>query len=96
MTEEMDEKQAMQDALDAFKKLDPEIQYHEYSSMICSKVCMEKIIGVVQSHTMEELNNADNEILQEIFHMLAVFLQQGVRFGFCEEKEKNEDNGVSE
>lgn len=88
-----DKKELMKTSLAEFLKLDSDVQLTEYAQGICSRVCMEQIVKVIQSHTIEELR-ACGLPMNEIMHKVAVFLEQGVEFGFCEKKE-NKD-GVSE
>lgn len=86
-------KELMKKSLEEFKGLEPDVQLTEYAQGICSRVCMERIVKVIQSHTVEELQ-ACGLPMNEIMHNVAVFLEQGVEFGFCEKKES--ENGVSE
>lgn len=88
-----DRKELMKTSLAEFLKLDSDVQLTEYAQAICSRVCMEQIVKVIQSHTVEELR-ACGLPMNEIMHKVAVFLEQGVEFGFCEKKES--ENGVSE
>lgn len=88
-----DKKELMKTSLAEFLKLDSDVQLTEYAQGICSRVCMEQIVKVIQSHTVEELQ-ACGLPMNEIMHKVAVFLEQGVEFGFCEKKES--ENGVSE
>lgn len=88
-----DKKELMKTSLAEFLKLDSDVQLTEYAQGICSRVCMEQIVKVIQSHTVEELR-ACGLPMNEIMHKVAVFLEQGVEFGFCEKKES--ENGVSE
>lgn len=88
-----DKKELMKTSLAEFLKLDSDVQLTEYAQDICSRVCMEQIVKVIQSHTVEELR-ACGLPMNEIMHKVAVFLEQGVEFGFCEKKES--ENGVSE
>lgn len=88
-----DKKELLKTSLSEFLKLDSDVQLMEYAQGICSRVCMEQIVKVIQSHTAEELR-ACGLPMNEIMHKVAVFLEQGVEFGFCEKKES--ENGVSE
>ena len=88
-----DKKELLKTSLAEFLKLDSDVQLTEYAQGICSRVCMEQIVKVIQSHTVEELR-ACGLPMNEIMHKVAVFLEQGVEFGFCEKKES--ENGVSE
>lgn len=90
MTAKTERKELMEKSLAEFLKLDSEIQLIEYAQNICSRICMEQIVKVINSHTAEELM-ACGLPMNEIMHKVAVFLQQGVEFGFCEKKDK--ENG---